>query len=73
MAERVDGNRGFANLQVFDENTKTLRMRSENANLHPKKNPTTPPVYYKTRARVEIKHEKRQKHYKSCGSVIKNR
>ena len=41
-------------------------------NLHPKKKPTTPPVYYKTRARVEIKHEKRQKHYKSCGSVIKN-
>ena len=41
-------------------------------NLHPKKKPTTPPVYYKTRARVEIKHEKRQKHYKNCGFVIKN-
>ena len=24
MAERVDGNRGFANLQVFDENSDTL-------------------------------------------------
>ena len=31
MAERVDGNRGFANLQVFDENTNYAIKAAEKA------------------------------------------
>ena len=31
MAERVDGNRGFANLQVFDENANYTIKAAEKA------------------------------------------
>ena len=45
MAERVDGNRGFANLQVFDENTNYTIKAAEKHEFAPEKKNPQPPQF----------------------------
>ena len=42
MAERVDGNRGFANLQVFDETTNYTIKAAEKHEFAPEKKTHNP-------------------------------